>query len=311
MDLKNYFRRKTIAVLMGGWSAEREISLKTGKAVSRALREDGFCVEEISPGRNLKKDLKRKKIRFVFIALHGTYGEDGTVQGILDRINIPYSGAGVYASALCMNKALSKSVWDKQRLLTPPWWEMRRDATRDDLRFFEKKLPIVVKPNAQGSAFGVSIVRKKQDIQKAVHNARKYDESVLIEKYIRGREITVSIIGSKPLEVIEIIPRGAFYDFKSKYEIGGSDHIIPAGLHTKVRERAKNLALRAFNALSCEVVARIDMIVDRTGTIFLLEANTIPGMTETSLLPDAARYEGMDFTELVKKIIALSLRKKK
>ncbi|MFH1379572.1 MAG: D-alanine--D-alanine ligase [bacterium] len=310
MDLKKYFRRKKIAVLMGGWSAEREISLKTGKAVSRALHEDGFCVEEIILRKTWLADLKKRNVSFVFIALHGPYGEDGTVQGLLDAAGIPYSGPGVSASAVSMNKAAAKAIWDAKKLVTPAWWEVHQALNKNEIKFFENKLPVVIKPNSQGSAFGVSIVRHLREIPKAVQGALTYDTSVLIEKYISGTEITVGIIGRKPLEVIEIKPKGSFYDFKSKYEIGGSDHIIPANVSKRVREKAKRIALSAYQSLGCEVMARIDMMVNRQEKIFLLESNTIPGMTETSLLPEAARFEGMSFLKLVKKIIELSLQKK-
>lgn len=303
---------------MGGWSPERDISIKTGAAVTRALREDGFEVEKLLLNRNLPGILKRKKIKFVFIALHGPYGEDGTVQGLLDIVGIPYSGSGVLSSALCMNKAITKCVWGKYHLPTPVWWEVvRRNVSeyahriprnKIDYEFFEKRLPLIVKPVTQGSAVGVSLVQSIVQFREALHKSDKFSCSTLVERYIAGKEITVSIVGDEPLEVIEIRPKGSFYDFTSKYAIGGSAHIIPAELSKKKRKQAQDLALRAYHVLGCEVMARVDMIVDQQGKMYLLEINTIPGMTKTSLLPDAARYEGMDFRELVRRIISYSLR---
>lgn len=303
---------------MGGPSAERDISVATGTAVSRVLREAGFRVAEILLDRNLPAVLKRKKIRFVFIALHGCLGEDGSVQGLLEVLGIPYSGSGVLASALSMNKISTKCIWERHHLPVPHWWEYLCSGetgytdhpySAKDQRFFLSKLPLVVKPVSQGSAIGVSIARTPREFRKAVQVAGAYSRSILIEKYIEGKEITVGILGDKALEVIEIQPRGPFYDYASKYDVGGSNHIIPATIGRKKRTQAQALALQAYRFVHGAVMARIDMFIDRQGRFFLLEANTIPGMTATSLLPDAARYEGIDFGELVQRIIALSLKK--
>jgi len=305
--VKEKLKNKRIAVLMGGWSAEREISLLTGKAVLKALQKEGFKVIGIDLDKNIVENLKKYKIDFVFLALHGPLGEDGKMQGLLEILGIPYTGSGPLASALAMNKIYAKRIFAQAGIPTPPWVVVNQlPVTSYQLQGL--KLPVVVKPAAQGSAIGVSVVIKGEELSSAIKKARKLDKEVLVEKYIPGREVTVGILGEETLPIIEIVPKSKFYDYRSKYAPGGSEHIIPARLEKKVAKETARVALQAHRALGCRAYSRVDLRVDRRGQPWVLEINTIPGMTTTSLLPDAARAVGISFNELVLKIIQYSLK---
>lgn len=299
---------KKIGVIYGGKSSEREVSLKTGAAIASALKKEKFSTVLIDSG---KKDFIKKllslKIDFAFIALHGPFGEDGTMQGLLEIFGIPYSGSGVLASALAMNKIYSKKIFESENILTPKWCIVTLDFR---LRTLDFGLPVVVKPSKQGSAIGITIVRKKSQLKKAIKNALKYDDEAIIEEYIEGKEITVPILGTQPLTPIEIIPKNEFYDFYSKYAADGSRHLIPPRLSQKIIDKAKQLGLLAHKSLGCRTMSRVDMIVDKKSDIYVLEVNTIPGMTATSLFPESAKYDGYTFGKLLEKIIELSLNEK-
>ena len=297
MNIKS-LKTKIIGVLMGGASSEREISLQTGRAVSGALKEAGFKVRDIDVGDRIAEDLRRGKIDIAFIALHGPLGEDGTIQGLLEVIRIPYTGSGVLSSALAMDKIKSKEIFVQYNIPTPSW-QVRERGDSSPVRGF----PAVVKPSRQGSAVGITIVDSARNIPSALRLAWRFDRRIIIEKFISGMELTVGILNNKPLPVIQIIPRNRFYDFESKYAAGGSRHVIPAPLPLKIQKQAQELALAAHRALGCSGATRVDLILDRANKLFVLEVNTIPGMTATSLLPDAARAAGLDFTELVGKIL--------
>ncbi|MBI5573788.1 MAG: D-alanine--D-alanine ligase [Elusimicrobia bacterium] len=298
---------KKIGVIYGGRSSEREVSLKTGAAIAKALKKEKFSTVLIDSG---KKDFIKKllslKIDFAFIALHGPFGEDGTMQGLLEILSIPYSGSGVLASALAINKIYSKKIFESENIPTPKW----QIITNYKLQITNYKLPVVIKPARQGSAIGITIVRKKSQLKKAIKNALKYDDKAIIEEYIEGTEITVPILGDKPLSPIEIIPKNEFYDFYSKYAAGGSRHLIPPRLSPKIIDKAKQLGLLAHKSLRCRAMSRVDMIVDKKSDIYVLEVNTIPGMTATSLFPESAKYDGYTFGDLIKKIVELSLNEK-
>jgi D-alanine-D-alanine ligase len=300
MNIRKRFGNKRIGVIYGGRSAERGISLLTGKAILKSLLGMGFKAAGIDAGRNLPSELKKKKIAFAYIALHGPWGEDGTVQGLLEIMGIPYTGCGVASSALTMNKVYSKMLFDSCKLPTPRWYVYDGGESRFGY-------PVVVKPASQGSAYGVSIPKNRKQFSSAVRKARRYGKQVLVEKFIKGTEITVGVLGSKALPAVEIVPVNEFYDFESKYKPGMSRHIIPPRLPSGAVKKSGELAVRAFRAAGCRAVSRVDIIVDKKNNPWLLEINTIPGMTETSLLPDAARAAGMDFGGLVLKIIENSL----
>ena len=287
-------RKKKIGVLMGGTSSEREISLKTGWSVYKALKEEGYKAVAIDVGGNIINDLKKQQIDLAFIALHGPLGEDGTIQGLLEVLGIPYTSSGVLASALAMDKAKTKEVFLAYKIPTPAWQVVKK-GQKTKIR----KFPVVVKPLRQGSAFGVSIVDKPTHLSQALQQSFRYDDKTMIEQYIPGLELTVGVLNNQPLPVIRIIPQNKFYDFESKYAPGGSQHLIPAGIPASVEKKARQLGLAAHQALDCRGATRIDMILDKQGRLFVLEVNTIPGMTETSLLPDAAKAAGYSFNALV------------
>ena len=337
-DFERWFRHRRIAVLLGGTSAERPISLKTGKAIFLSLKRQGFHVVSIDAAGALPEALKKNKIDFAYLALHGTGGEDGCVQGLLEWLKIPYTGSGVLASALAMDKVASKRLFEAARLPTASWIHMtQRDvgahrcapAMKSPSAGFNEidfhgflpigpngprfrahsgaplHFPLVVKPASQGSAVGVSVVKKAKDWPAALMNAFRYDKTVVVEKFLQGPEI----LGRQPLPIIEILPQHhrPFYDFHAKYAPGGSRHILPARIPAAQSLRVMELALEACQVLGTRAVARVDFIVDRRRGPCLLEVNTIPGMTETSLLPEAARAAGIDFDTLVLKIAEYSV----
>lgn len=306
MNIQQWLKKQRIGVLYGGRSSEREISLKTGAAVLEAFKELGCNAVCVDADTDLPFQLKKKKITFAFIALHGPWGEDGTVQGMLEIMGIQYAGCGVLSSALAMNKIYSKRIFDAMNLPTPPWSVLECTDTVNISRL-AKKLPVVVKPSTQGSAIGVSIVKQKKDLAPALKRAFGLDRQVLVEQYIAGTEITVGVLGDTVLPVIEIVPDNEFYDFESKYQPGKSQHLIPPRLPGRVIRATQDLARRVFSAMNCRAMARIDMIVDKNDKPWILEVNTIPGMTETSLFPDAARAAGLSFTEMIVAIVEFSL----
>jgi D-alanine-D-alanine ligase len=297
--------RRRIAVLMGGVSAEREISLRSGRRVLAALREGGANAYgvDLRAWRDLVA-LERRRPALAWICLHGTLGEDGAIQGVLEWMGIPYTGSGVAASALAMDKARSKELFRFLGLPTPDWAWLRDPS---DPVPATPRPPVVVKPNRQGSTVGITIVRRPGDLAAAVRRAFRHDTEVLVEKYCAGMEITIGILGDQALPIIEIVPKTEFYDYTAKYSPGMSEHIIPARLAPGVRDRAQRIALAAHRALGCRAVSRVDLIVGARGELNLLEVNTIPGMTGTSLLPDAARQVGISFPELVLRLAALAL----
>lgn len=289
-------KKKRIGVLMGGISEEREISLKTGKAILDALKAKGYKAVPIDAGRDLGRVLKAKKIDVAFLALHGRYGEDGCVQGLLEVMGIPYTGSGVKASAMAMDKAVAKKVMLHHGVSTPA--SAIYSGKRPGL-----KLPVVVKPASQGSAIGVSIVRKAAGLKKALQYAEGFGSGVLVERFIEGRELTVAILDGKALPTIEIRPRKGFYDYKAKYTKGMTDFLVPAPLKKPVDRRVAREALAAYAALGCSGAARVDVILDKKGTPYVLEVNTIPGMTNLSLFPRAAAAVGMDYPALVEEML--------
>lgn len=304
---KAWLLKRRIGVLMGGLSAERTISLKTGKAIYNSLKRQGYNAFAIDAGRDLPGQLKKKRIDFAFIALHGPGGEDGAVQGLLEWLNIPYTGSGVLASSLAMDKAASKRMFRAAGLPTAPWVEVTHVVKRDARP--PLPLPVVVKPATQGSAIGISIVRTPREWSKALVTGFMYDRTLIVEKYIRGVEVTVGVLNGKALPVIEILPvNRAFYDFKAKYAPGGSQHILPARITTAQRKAVERLALEACKALLVRGAVRVDLIIDEARGPMVLEVNTIPGMTETSLLPEAAAAAGIDFDHLVLRIAETAVR---
>lgn len=304
MKFDSWIKKQKIGVLYGGTSKEREISLKTGNAVLKALKELKLNVVGIDVGNDVIQNILSEKITFAFIALHGPLGEDGTIQGVLEMLGIPYTGSGVLASALALNKIYSKQIFKLNGIPTSEWIVVKKDQKNHPRIPFG--YPVVVKPSSQGSTIGVSIVKNKKGLSKALKEAFKYNDKSIIERYICGRELTVGIVGDKILPVMEIVPVGEYYDYTAKYVPGKSKHIVPAPLPKKIYKRAQKLAMMAFNSLGCKAVGRVDMRYDGKN-IYVLEVNTIPGMTETSLLPEAASYIGMNFKTLVYEIMKHSV----
>lgn len=307
-----WLKKRRVAVLCGGFSSEKEISRKTGRAVFKALLELDLNAILLEIDSNLPLKLRREKIGFCFIALHGKWGEDGTVQGLLEMLQIPYSGSGVLASALCMNKIFAKRIFLNNGIPTPPFQIVRHASSAAHRRIGNSKFkirnfPLVAKPAECGSAIGVSIVRKNSELKKALHLALRYSKEAFLEKFIPGKEITAPILGEQVLPLIEIVPKRSFYDYKAKYVKGMSAHLIPPKIPAKATRQIQELALQAHKALGCRAFSRVDFILDEKGKAWALEVNSIPGMTETSLFPESAKAAGISFPEMVLEIIRYSL----
>ncbi len=301
-------------MLLGGPSSEREVSLKTGRAVASALRRQGLDVVEIDVGEDLSRlvdQLKEVRPHVVFIALHGTFGEDGVIQGVLEYLGLPYTGSGVLASALAMDKVASKRLFSYHGIPVPRYTIFRKEGWTlpGETPLEELSYPLVVKPAAEGSTIGVSIVKEEEDLEGALKEAYKYGDTVLVEEFIEGREITVGILGEEPLPVIEIIPETGFYDYRAKYTPGLTRYEVPAKLPRETAIMVQDMALLAHRALGCRDVSRVDFRLAEDGTPYILEVNAIPGMTETSLLPKAAAAAGISFEELVLRILESALKK--
>jgi len=306
-EILDKLKMRRIGVLCGGSSHEREVSLRTGDAVYKALVFLGLNVSKLDVDRDIALRLAKEKIDLAFIALHGKLGEDGTIQGLLEIMGIPYTGSGVLASALALDKTYTKKVFAYHNLPMAKYKVLeKRVETPGDI-LGELDYPVIVKPAREGSTIGVTIVRESKGLDSAINLAFGYGDKIIIEQFIEGREITVGILGDEPLPVIEIVSRTEFYDYRAKYEPGMSKHIVPAELPRKQYELAQSLALSAHRVLGCRGATRVDMVMDKEGKIYLLEVNTIPGMTETSLLPEAAAVAGIDFKQLVVKILSYAL----
>ena len=290
--------------MMGGLSREREISLKTGKAILKALTEKGYMVTPIDVGDDIAEKLVKEKIECAFLALHGRFGEDGTIQGMLELMRIPYTGSGVLASALAMHKIMSKKFFLCEKIPTPRFEVFQREEIKKDPpKEVSLPLPVVVKPAREGSTIGISIVRKDEELSPALKMAGEYDGEILVEEFMKGREITVGIIENIPLPVIEIAPKSGFYDYHSKYTKGETQYILPARIPREKYLYAQEVSLKAFQELGCSGVGRVDLITDEDENPFVIDVNTMPGMTETSLLPKAASYAGIPFEDLAERIL--------
>lgn len=306
---------RRIAVLMGGWSSEREISLKTGQAVHQALLRRGYDAVAIDVGDQLYQDLKEQEVAIAFLSLHGPGGEDGLVQGFLETLGIPYTGSGVRASAVGMHKVMTKTLLAAHGVPVPPGTVIRRGdrpSLAKILKECKLQLPIVVKPVSQGSTIGVTVVRRAAQWKEALALAHRYDPEAMVEGYIPGHEATVSILGTamngaKVLPAIEIVAPEGFYDFSAKYQKGKTQYLCPAPLPTKVLQRIGDLAYRSYDVLGCEGAVRVDFRITPRGQPYVLEINTVPGMTATSLLPMAAAQVGLGYDDLVERILQSAL----
>lgn len=300
-----------VAVLMGGVSPEREVSLRSGQAVVEGLRDAGHSVFPIVVNDTRVEELDRRDVDLAFVALHGSFGEDGGIQSLLEAKGIPYTGSGVSASKQAINKVESKKVFRTRGLSTPNFIVLRRhESLRPEhtiSRLGKLSFPLVVKPACNGSSVGVTIVKVIEGLIPALEEAFRYEDTVLLEEYIAGRELTVGVLGEEALPVIEIRPSREFYDFEAKYKDTNTRYILCPGLPGGVYQEAQDIALKAHKALGCSDFSRVDMMCDELGSLYLLEVNTIPGFTERSLLPKAAQATGMSFSQLCSKIVDLAL----
>jgi D-alanine-D-alanine ligase len=293
-----------IGVLDGGLSSEREVSLRTGAAVTKALREAAYNVVEIDVAKDLPARLVAEKIELAFIALHGRYGEDGCVQGLLESMFIPYTGSGVLASSVGMEKVFTKQVFVSRGIPTPKHaiFTTTDEALERPLPF---PFPVVVKPSREGSSVGVAIAKDSTQYCDAVRDAGKYAGLIMVEQFIKGREVQGAVLDDEALGVIEIVPAREFYDYQAKYGANsGTQYIFPARLEPDIYERVNQICLQAHQALGCSGATRSDAIVTESGDIYLLEVNTLPGMTATSLLPKIAAGKGISFTQLCERLLA-------
>ena len=309
---------KNIAVLMGGISPERKISLQSGKAVSNALEKADNHVIKIVVNDDLVSELDNYKIDVAFVALHGRFGEDGGIQEVLESKDIPYTGSGVSASRLTMDKVKSKDIFKKNNIPTPDYSAVSTTQSMSEIVKSVKKLklPVVTKPVSNGSSIGISIIREYDELPDGIKHTGPHGTEVLIEKYIEGRELTVSILEDKALPVIEIKTATGFYDYDAKYKSKNTQYIILESaeessgctLSHAVYDRVQELAIRVHNSLGCRIFSRVDMILGNDGEIYILEANTIPGFTERSLLPKAAAAANISFTELCSIIVGAAFK---
>jgi len=306
-----------IALLSGGWAGEREISLKTGEQIYKALDKKKYQVSRYDPKNDLGKffsDALKKKFDLIFPALHGPFGEDGKLQGLLDVLGIPYLFSGCLSSALAMNKYKTKVIIGKEGLIMAPDILIKKNEKYNLNKIIKKlSLPIVVKPSELGSSVGMSIAKTKKELEKGIKIAFRYDREVLLEKFIKGRELTVPVMGNDParaLPVIEIIPKvSTWFDYRAKYEVGGSEEICPAKIPGKIKNKIQKQALAAYKAIGCKDLARVDFIWQKgSDKLYFLEINTIPGMTATSLVPKSAKAAGLTFSQFLDKLISQAIK---
>ena len=302
-------KTKKIGVLMGGLSAERDVSLKSGAAVHKALLARGYDAVAIDVDRDVAQVLVKEWVDVAFIALHGRYGEDGAIQGLLEIMGIPYTGSGVLASALAMNKIFAKQAFQAAGLTVAPYKVLCRGDNIADPAGLGFSLPVVVKPSQEGSSVGISIVKQESEFAAALKEAFRYDREILVERFVKGREVQVGRLEDRALGAIEIVPKNEFYDFDAKYSPGMAEHILPARLPADLYQKVLRAGEEAHRALGCSGYSRVDFLVTEEGECYILEVNTLPGMTDLSLLPEIARGSGIGFEDLVERILAAAALK--
>ena len=295
-----------VAVLYGGSSAEREVSLKSGQAVYEALSSAGVDVCLIDSKDRLYDQLKEHKVERVFIAVHGRGGEDGSLQGFLEHLDLPYTGSGVKASALAMDKYLTKLIWEQKGLVTPAFFGITDKSQCAEVEA-RVGFPVMVKPSHEGSSVGITRAEDLSELEAAYENASTYDSLVLIEQWVSGKEFTVSIVDNDVLPSIGLETDRDFYDFEAKYLVNDTKYLLPSGLPEEKEQEIRDLALQAYQAVGCEGWGRVDFMQDQEGKFYLIEVNTVPGMTDHSLVPMAAAAVGMNFKNLVLKLLSTTL----
>lgn len=303
-------KEKRVGVMMGGCSSEREISLKSGQAVTEALRGSGWNVFPLELSSETEGEVRRlvaaHAVDVVFVAMHGGFGEGGPLQNILERMRISFTGPAAVPSRLAMNKIASRRCFQRAGLHVAAARVLTK-FHRWFLRPTSLKYPVVVKPTSQGSSIGVSFVSGPRVLRQAVDEAFRFDRTVLVEDFIRGREVTVSVLNGQALPIVEVVPKKSFFDFQAKYEKGMTEYLVPAPLDPAVANRIQEDAVKAYHALGCRHLSRVDMMVTEDDTPYVLEVNTIPGMTQMSLFPKAARAAGMSFDQLCGYLVELAL----
>lgn len=292
-----------VAVLFGGNSAERAVSLNSGSAVYEALKSQGIDVVKIDSKENLIEQLDEHEVDVAFIALHGVGGEDGTIQGLLEFYGLPYTGSGVKASAICMDKWRTKLIWQGLNLPTPKF-VLAQAVNELDVFACDVGFPLMVKPALEGSSIGISKVKMKSELSGAFDAAFNTGSPVLAEQFITGKEFTVGILNGKPLPAIQLKPANEFYDYDAKYIQDDTEYLLPCGLSAEKELELKMLALKAYESLDCKGWGRVDVMQDENEDFWLIEVNTVPGMTDHSLVPMAAKAAGIDFKQLVVEILA-------
>ncbi len=301
---------KRIAVLMGGQSREREVSLRSGERVLKSLKKQGFWAVRLDSDKDLVTKLKEKGIDIVFIALHGRFGEDGCIQGLLEILGIPYTGSKVLASALAMNKVASKRMFSAIGIPTPPYWVIERDR---DLEEQSGKIlrdiypPLVIKPTNEGSSIGIKIIRREEELLPAIEETVKIYGDVFVEEFILGKTVTVGILKEEALPILELAPKSDFYDYEAKYTEGMTEFIIPARLEEKIYKETQMTALSAHKALGCHGFSRVDVIVSPEGIPYVHDVNTIPGLTSLSDLPAQAKAAGIDYDTLIFRMLETAI----
>ena len=298
-------KNKRIGVLLGGTSSERDVSLRTGEAMFDALVERGYDVVKVFVDADIDRVLRQTPIDVAVIALHGAYGEDGCVQGLLELLRIPYTGSGVLASALAMDKLKAKELFRLYNIPTPPYYALERDRL-DEVEEIHGSFgfPAFVKPRRSGSSVGAGIARDPGELRQRCEDAGRFDSSILVERYVAGREVHVGVLDGRALGAIEVVPGGGFYDYKSKYQAGQSEYHFPARLSPTRYKGVLNIAERAVRCLGVTGASRVDLLVTEGENEYVLEVNTLPGMTRTSLLPKIAAGAGYDFGDLCEAIVA-------
>lgn len=307
-----------IAVLYGGVSKERDVSISTSRGIMDALRKHGHDVIGIDFHPERLQEIIELDVDLVFIGLHGKFGEDGSVQGLLDMLEIPYVGSGVLASSLAMDKHMAKQLFNQENIPVAKDVRYRITDQKQIAEIVDEinatfTPPFVIKPNREGSTLGLTIVNNIHQIEQAINDAIQSDSYILVEQFIKGKELTVPIMGKMgnetALPIIEIISKNELYDYEAKYETGGSEHIIPARINKEQTEQIKKYAIKAHQALGCETYSRADFLLTDDGTAYILEVNTLPGMTPTSLFPDSAAQVGITYEEMIEKFVTLTCNK--
>lgn len=327
---KGLITKKKIGVLMGGLSSERDVSIRSGLAIYQGLQELGYNAAAVDVDRDIVNVLKKEKVKYAFLALHGGTGENGSIQGMLEVLGIPYTGSGVLASALAMDKEMSKKIFSYHGLPVSPFLVVKKQKaakkrgaknaredtgpdmtgayTLESLPRPDFAMPWVVKPVAEGSSIGVSIIKEEAELRPSLEKTFLLGERIIIEQFIQGKELHIGILGNRILGGVEVRSSLEFYNYEAKYTSGLTEYILPPEVDESILDRVKVMALRAHKALGCSGVSRVDFIVDEHREPYILEVNTLPGMTTTSLLPKIARAAGLDFNMLIEEIIRIAFK---